>query len=225
MAEIIDISPPVHDGLAKWPGLTDTRLTKSESFEKGDGVNVTDCSFCAHVGNHVDAPLHHHPDGIGIDKLELKRFMGKAYVFDCTHAEQYISAEDIDKLDEIKDTFDILLFRTKNSTTKTTWDKFDESLIYISPEAARRIVEMNIKTVVVDCLTVEKYGVADNQTHKMLLEDNNVSVVEGVDLRKVNPGYYWFICLPLNLKDADGAPARAILIKDDENDYRFPKIR
>jgi len=33
-------------------------------------------------------------------------------------------------------------------------------------------------------------------------------------MSKVSPGDYTFICLPLKLKDADGAPARAILISE-----------
>ena len=36
--------------------------------------------------------------------------------------------------------------------------------------------------------------------------------VEGLDLRKIEPGSYTFVCLPLDLVGSDGAPARAILI-------------
>jgi arylformamidase len=36
-------------------------------------------------------------------------------------------------------------------------------------------------------------------------------IVEGLDLRKIAPGRYDLICLPLKLLGAEGAPARAIL--------------
>jgi arylformamidase len=37
--------------------------------------------------------------------------------------------------------------------------------------------------------------------------------VEGLNLSAVRPGTYQFICLPLKLMGCDGAPARAVLIK------------
>ena len=51
-------------------------------------------------------------------------------------------------------------------------------------------------------------------THKALLRDNTIALIEGVDLRRVHPGYYWFVCLPLKIVGCDGAPARALLIRD-----------
>jgi arylformamidase len=36
-------------------------------------------------------------------------------------------------------------------------------------------------------------------------------IIEGLDLREVEPGDYELICLPLKVKDGDGAPARVVL--------------
>jgi arylformamidase len=38
-------------------------------------------------------------------------------------------------------------------------------------------------------------------------------VIEGLDLSTVEPGEHELICLPLKVKDGDGAPARAFLRK------------
>jgi arylformamidase len=46
----------------------------------------------------------------------------------------------------------------------------------------------------------------------MLLKDG-ITIVEGVNLSAVEPGKYTFACLPIKIKDGDGGPARAILIK------------
>jgi hypothetical protein len=35
-----------------------------------------------------------------------------------------------------------------------------------------------------------------------------------VDLRGIDPDYYFFACLPLKIAGCDGAPARAVLIHD-----------
>jgi arylformamidase len=38
-------------------------------------------------------------------------------------------------------------------------------------------------------------------------------VIEGLDLRQVEPGVYEMFCLPLRVVGSDGAPARVVLRK------------
>ncbi|MDO8486049.1 MAG: hypothetical protein Q7S35_13995, partial [Candidatus Limnocylindrales bacterium] len=47
-------------------------------------------------------------------------------------------------------------------------------------------------------------------THVALLEAG-VVIVEGLDLRGVEPGAYELICLPLLIPGSDGGPARAAI--------------
>ncbi len=74
------------------------------------------------------------------------------------------------------------------------------------------LVDLNIKLVGIDYLSVEKFGSEDFGTHKTLLE-KEVVIIEGLDLREVSAGDYELICLPLKLQGGtgDGAPARTIL--------------
>ena len=51
-------------------------------------------------------------------------------------------------------------------------------------------------------------------THRILL-GAGVVVLEGLNLFGVEPGSYELICLPLKLAGAEGAPARALLIKNE----------
>jgi arylformamidase len=62
----------------------------------------------------------------------------------------------------------------------------------------------------VDYLSVAPWGAAV-PTHRVLLEAG-VIPVEGLNLSGVAPGLYTLVCLPIKLRDCDGAPARAILI-------------
>jgi arylformamidase len=41
---------------------------------------------------------------------------------------------------------------------------------------------------------------------------HNIIIVEGLDLSNVPAGQYTMFALPLNLQDAEGAPARVILV-------------
>ena len=43
------------------------------------------------------------------------------------------------------------------------------------------------------------------------LLEAGVVILEGLDLREIEPGGYELICLPLRIPGADGAPARAAL--------------
>src|SRR5437667_394989 len=48
------------------------------------------------------------------------------------------------------------------------------------------------------------------ECHQVLL-GAGVWIIEGLDLTKVKPGKYDMICLPVKIRNSDGAPARAIL--------------
>lgn len=62
----------------------------------------------------------------------------------------------------------------------------------------------------IDSLSVEEYRSKGYPTHQTLLAAGLV-IIEGLDLRGVPAGDYELMCLPLKLKDADGAPARVFL--------------
>ncbi|NIV11850.1 MAG: cyclase family protein, partial [Aliifodinibius sp.] len=62
----------------------------------------------------------------------------------------------------------------------------------------------------VDYLSVAPYHTT-KPTHEILLKAG-VVVVEGLNLSGIEQGRYTMYCLPLKIKDADGAPARTILV-------------
>ena len=81
---------------------------------------------------------------------------------------------------------------------------------FVSADAARYLVDMGIKLVGIDYLSIEEYQKEGRPTHHILLEAG-VVIVKGLNLTGVPAGDYDLLCLPLKLKDADGAPARAFL--------------
>ncbi len=66
-----------------------------------------------------------------------------------------------------------------------------------------------IQLVGIDYLSIAPFG-DPTPTHRALL-DAGVTIVEGLDLRDVEPGQHDFVCLPLVILGSDGGPARAIL--------------
>jgi arylformamidase len=111
------------------------------------------------------------------------------------------------------ETVERVLFKTRNSAFWNEPEKgFRTDFTYITPNAARSLVEQNILLVGIDYLSVEKFGSEDFATHVTLLE-KEVVIIEGLDLREVPAGDYELICLPLKYIGGagDGAPARTVL--------------
>jgi arylformamidase len=84
-------------------------------------------------------------------------------------------------------------------------EDFAEEFARLDAAAASLLVERGVRLVGVDYLSV-----GDEDAHHVLL-GGGVVPVEGLDLRRVEPGSYELICLPLRVVGADGAPARALL--------------
>ena len=106
-----------------------------------------------------------------------------------------------------------VLFKTRNSafwSNMTTG--FRQDFTYIAPDAARALVELGVRLVGIDYLSVEKFQTERHETHEILLS-NNIVIIEGLDLREVSAGSYELVCLPLKIAGGtgDGAPARAVL--------------
>ena len=106
-----------------------------------------------------------------------------------------------------------VLFKTRNSQFwNNPGDGFRSDYTYLTSGAARLLVQKNIKLVGIDYLSIEQFQSEKHETHLLLL-GNGVTILEGLDLREIEPGPYELICLPLKIAggDGDGAPARVIL--------------
>lgn len=213
--KIIDISMPIHNNIICFPGNTPVKVEQQRSFRGGDEINVTDIMCSTHTGTHVDSAKHHYDSLPGIERLKWKGLVGRAYVVDLYRTEHCVKKEDIEHIANL-DFFNILYIKTKNSYQDKCWETFDPNYIYIDPSAAEFIVEAGISGVGFDALAVEEFGSEKAETHKILLKNNAVVIIEGVDLRNVDEGYYFSACLPINIPDSDGAPARSILIPEEE---------
>jgi arylformamidase len=90
--------------------------------------------------------------------------------------------------------------------------QFNPDFVALSSDSASWIVSKGIDLVGVDYLSIQMFKDAEPLTHRILLEAGIV-IVEGLDLRKVDPGDYQLFCLPIKLAGCEGAPARAVLIE------------
>lgn len=212
MPRIIDISLTITSDMLLWPTHSPPEFRQIESIVRGDNFNLTHCSLVVHTGTHVDAPYHCYSNGKGVEEVPLSALVGKAFVADFTRVSEFISVKDLQEIKEI-DAIEILLCKTKNSQFRLMQKEFDKSYVYVSAEAAKYLKKTSVRTLGVDYLSVERYGAIECPTHRILL-NNGIVIIEGLNLRTVEPGFYRFYCLPLKFKGLDGAPARAVLIEE-----------
>ena len=81
--KIYDISMTLYNGMLTYPKDVPYQRTRQRDLDKGDSSNVSVFETTAHVGTHVDAPLHYLVDGYGTDKIPLEQLYGPAFVADC----------------------------------------------------------------------------------------------------------------------------------------------
>lgn len=208
---IFDISLPISESLVVWPGDPGIRMVQPSHLDRGDPYTVTRLDMGAHTGTHVDAPAHFVPGGPGVDRLDLDLLVGPALVVHALQARS-LSADVLQGL-EIPSATVRVLFRTRNSDHWARRDVgFAEDFVAITEDGARWLVNRGVRLVGVDYLSVGPFA-DTGPTHQALLQEG-VIVVEGLDLGRIPPGTYQFVCLPLKIVGGDGAPARAILIDD-----------
>ena len=205
-----DVSLIISNDMPTWPGDPSISLKRVSDMDKGDAATVSRLEFGVHTGTHVDAPVHFIQGGSGVDTLSLDTLIGMCEVRRAANDVKVINAEVLDSLHIPFGTIRLLI-RTSNSGIWARGEnKFQEDFVAIDRSGAEWIVQHGIKLVGVDYLSVGpfKNGIP---THNVLL-GAGVIPIEGLNLSQIEPGEYLLYCLPLKLKDADGAPARVILI-------------
>lgn len=203
----IDISVPLRDGMVHWPGDPPISIKRVKDMEQGDTVNLSMIAMGAHSGTHIDAPLHFIQQGEGVDEMPLDATVGRARVIEIRDPES-IKPEEL--LRHHIRRGERILFKTRNSSSAWQTNVFVEDFVFISDEAASFLVERGVRIVGVDYLSVGSFKRGGSHVHKILLRAG-IWIIEGLDLSQVSHGNYELICLPLKLKQGDGAPARAIL--------------
>ncbi|MDO8527418.1 MAG: cyclase family protein [Deltaproteobacteria bacterium] len=208
MQTLIDISVPITENMAVWPGAPRTEIGFRRSMAKGDKSNNSNLFMNCHTGTHVDAPLHFVADGTAVEQMLLDSMIGEAFVVDLS-AHPEIETDDLEKLWPRRPVKRVLL-KTRNSALwETRSHEFVSDYCALSQKAAEWFLEKRVALIGIDYLSIQKFG--DSPIVHELLLSAGVVILEGINLSDVNQGFYELFCLPLNLVGAEGAPARAVL--------------
>ena len=202
--EIYDISQEVFD-CTVFPGDPQPERIWMEKIENGGVCNLTGIKMCAHNGTHVDAPFHFIDGAATIDKVDLNRFIGPAYV---AGFDGVIKAEDAQHImEKAREADKVHPFPDDRASFRI----LVKGKAVVSEEAADVFAKEGIKLFGNESQTVGPED-APKAVHMTMLSAQIV-LLEGIRLADVPDGVYMLSAAPLNLGGADGAPCRAILMK------------
>jgi arylformamidase len=205
---IRDISVELAMGTPEWPGDTPYTCGWTASIADGSSVNLSSLTTSPHVGTHADAPIHVQDGWPGAHELPLDAFYGPAVVIDVTSASGELSFADIEPAIS-QHRLERLLLKTGSGIAGGV---FPESWPALSEQCARTLLGLGLRLLGVDAPSVDSRESKNLAVHKMLFA-GGAFLVENLDLRRIQPGAYELIALPLKVMALDAAPLRAVLIE------------
>ncbi|MBY0599495.1 arylformamidase [Bacillus bingmayongensis] len=200
----IDISQPLNNEIATWPGDTPFSYEVSWSKEQSGSVNVGKLTMSIHTGTHIDAPFHFDNNGKKVLDLDVNVYVGKARIIDVSSMES-IGAKEIEKFS--LDGVERLLLRTSSHGNT---QEFPKIIPYLRADIAPFLSEKGIRLIGVDVPSVDPLDDKELAAHHQLFK-HGIHILENVLLDHVQDGDYELIALPLALTDADGSPVRAVI--------------
>jgi len=200
---IIDLTHKIEIGMPVYPGTEPLNMYESNTIEK-DGFKEKIIEFCSHTGTHMDAPSHMKIGGTNLDEFEISKFVGKALLID-------IENENIIKEyeEDIKNV-DFIVFK---SGYEKYWneEKYFEDYPCLSIETVKYLMNFNLKGLGFDAISIDPVD-TNFENHNILFNNDMVIIENLCNLEKINKKIFDLIVLPLKIKEADGAPVRAIAI-------------
>src|SRR5258705_7608054 len=127
---IYDLSVALSDDMPTYPGDPGIEIRDWLSLSRGDKANVSQLSFGAHTGTHVDAPAHFLEGAARVDSLPLDLLIGEASVIEVPDSSGVVDEAFVEK-NCVPGTTRVL-FKTRNSAF---WDEpqggFREDYTYL----------------------------------------------------------------------------------------------
>ncbi len=203
----IDITPLINPEMAVFPGDQPFSRKVVMDCNKGDHLTLSSINSTVHIGAHADASNHYHKNGEGIQKRNLDHYMGDCQVIDVSNATGEVITKNDFVVTDVKSKR--VLFKTLSYPDPNNWN---EDFKGISVEVIEALASQGVITVGIDTPSVDPSTSKTLDAHRCIYK-NNLAILEGIVLTEVEEGTYDLMALPLNIKDCDASPVRALLFK------------
>jgi kynurenine formamidase len=216
--KIIDLTHPVAEDMPMYPG-TEAPILHVAYTHSEFGFMETRISMYSHTGTHIDAPAHLYPNGLTLDQFPIEQYIGKALVIDCRSLKkgEKISMQLIEEKGSALSEIEFILLLTGHSALWGTTGYFDNFPI-LSNEAVEWINRRKLKGIGIDAPSFDPVTIdgldsaADGlHNHRTILKTNHTILIENLcKLEEIGSEVFTLYALPLNTRNADGAPARVV---------------
>ena len=201
---IYDISPPITNSIAVFPGDTPPTREVLMEMRRGDALTLSTLRSTVHVGAHADAPSHYGADAPTIDQVDLHRYVGPCQVVRVAASRGALLTPDAINAEITEPR---VLFATETYPDPGT---FNTDFAALSPELVDWLAERGVNLVGVDTPSMDPADSRELPAHKAFL-NNDMYILEGLVLSDVPEGRCELMALPLKLVGFDASPVRAIL--------------
>lgn len=205
---VLDLTHRLETGMPTYPGDQPQPqiITRKESQ-----YTISALHLGSHYGTHIDAPRHFLPNGKTIDDFAISLFSGSALCIsresECASALDLTNAE----LLRIKDLHPKFLIIRTGFDRYWGDPKYFQEHPYLSPEFARRIIDLRIEGIGGDFPSMDAAD-ADAQNYPVhhLLMEREILIIENLtNLAGLPDEPFTLVALPLKIA-TDGAPARVV---------------
>lgn len=201
---IYDISPPISERLAVWPGDTPPRREILCDMKRGDNITLSSLHATVHLGAHADAPSHYGVNAPAIHERSLDYYLGPCQVMRVSTPR---SSTITPGMLSGPVTAPRLLLATG---TFPDPEQFNQDFAALSVELIEFLRGHGVILVGVDTPSVDLFDSKELPVHQTFLR-RDMAILEGLVLREVPEGLYELIALPLKLLGFDASPVRAIV--------------
>ena len=200
-----DLTMKIDPKTIVYPGDPTFKIdTIAEVGAEGSTFKLCQLSMGNHTGTHIDYPRHVITDGKTSESYTIDDHIKNGLVIEVPRNFGAINREFVSRYHDLNNK--IVFFKTRNSEL-SKHEPYTENFVYIEPEAAQYLVEQGVVIVGIDYISVDSESAHDLPTHNELLK-KGVLIVENLEMTNVPAGEYKIYVLPLNVRDADGVPAR-----------------
>jgi len=201
---LYDITPPISEKLAVWPGDTPPRREVLCDLARGDTITLSTLHATVHLGAHADAPSHYGVRAPAMHERSLDYYLGPCQVLRLDVPRGGLITPDQVPLPLRAER---LLLTTGTFPDPHT---FNEDFAALAPELIVLLARAGVRLIGVDTPSIDPFTSKELPAHHAVLT-HDLAILEGLRLTDIPEGVYELIALPLKLVGFDASPVRAVL--------------
>jgi arylformamidase len=212
MAQLVDLSHRITDGMVTYPGLPVPEIGTHLSREAAEDVYGPGITFhiglitmCTNTGTYLDVPFHRYADGHDLADLALERVARRPAV--CLDRRgQTTIALDAAQLGRLAGS--AVLVRTDHSRHFGT-EAYRVDHPHLSAAAAEALVAADVACVGIDSLTIDSTLTGERPVHSILLRAGIPIIEHLTNLAALPSDDFTFTAVPPKIEGAGTFTVRA----------------